>query len=183
MSFMTKCNITLAIAMVSAKAEPGKSIINLSLSGPRSQTIDDALTSAAVDHGIPVFVAAGNTGDDACQYTPAANPAVFAVGASDRQDNVAVFSSFGKCVRMYAPGVDITSSWLGTDSHSMDGTSMANPHVAGIAALLLGQKSYPSVNDLYQELMNLASKDVLHMSPASKDYDNYNLLAYYTGTH
>ncbi|KAJ8662796.1 hypothetical protein O0I10_001760 [Lichtheimia ornata] len=174
----TTVDLIRAIAMVSAKAERGKSIINLSLSGPRSKTIDDALTSAAVDHGIPVFVAAGNTGDDACQYTPAANPAVFAVGASDRQDNVAVFSSFGKCVRMYAPGVDITSSWLGTDSHSMDGTSMANPHVAGIAAMLLGQKSYPSVNDIYQELMNLASKDILHMSPASKDYDNHNLLAY-----
>ncbi|KAI9313162.1 peptidase S8/S53 domain-containing protein [Dichotomocladium elegans] len=167
-----------AIEMVSGLAEKGKAIINLSLSGPRSKAIDDALTSAAIDHQIPIFAAAGNTADDACQYTPAANPAVFAVGASDREDNVALFSAFGDCVRIYAPGVDITSSWLGAETHSLDGTSMANPHVAGIAALLLSQRNFDSVEELYHEITAMATKDVLSSSHGNDKIHDHNLLAY-----
>ena len=107
---------------MSSVAKEGKSIINLSLSGPRSQLIDDALSSVAQTHNIPIFVAAGNTGDDACQYTPSANPSVFAVGATDNTDTIPAFSSFGRCVRLYAPGVGITSSWLDNETHILDGT-------------------------------------------------------------
>ncbi|KAI9494017.1 peptidase S8/S53 domain-containing protein [Zychaea mexicana] len=167
-----------AISFVGHVAIPGKSIINLSLSGPPSQLIDSALSSLARERNVPVFVAAGNTGDDACAYTPSRNAAVFAVGASDNIDNVPMFSSFGKCVRLYAPGVDITSSWLGTESHSLDGTSMANPHVTGIAALLLGKNNYASVDQVYDTLTSIATKNVLKMSPAAVGHENHNLLAY-----
>ncbi|KAI8137410.1 peptidase S8/S53 domain-containing protein [Fennellomyces sp. T-0311] len=167
-----------AISFVSSVAKEGKSIINLSLSGPRSQLIDDALSSVAQNHNIPIFVAAGNTGDDACQYTPSANPSVFAVGASDNTDTVPAFSSFGSCVRLYAPGVGITSSWLGTETHSLDGTSMANPHVAGIAALLLGKNNFSSVEQVYDRLTSIATKNALKMSPAAEMQENHNLLAY-----
>jgi subtilisin family serine protease len=74
------------------------------------------------DHNIPIFVSAGNTGDDACDYSPAANPDVFAVGASDSGDNIPSFSSFGSCVSMYAPGTNITSTWIKDSALTMDGT-------------------------------------------------------------
>lgn len=74
------------------------------------------------DYDIPVFVSAGNTGDDACAYSPSANPDVFAIGATNYQDIIPSFSSFGKCVSIYAPGVNITSDWLENKTITMDGT-------------------------------------------------------------
>jgi subtilisin family serine protease len=112
----------LAISYVSEIAKKNRSVINLSLSGPRSQTIDDALSNIVHKHGIPVFVSAGNSGDNACDYSPSANPDVFTVGASDLNDVVPSFSSYGECVRIYAPGTNITSSWLNGQSQIMDGT-------------------------------------------------------------
>lgn len=100
-----------AIFHVTKIAERGRSIINLSLTGPRSQTIDDALTMASQEYGIPIFVSAGNTGDNACDYSPSANPDVFTVGASNKEDMIPSFSSFGECVRIYAPGTNIVSTW------------------------------------------------------------------------
>ncbi|KAG2226673.1 hypothetical protein INT45_001020 [Circinella minor] len=167
-----------AISFVGKNAIPGKSIINLSLTGPPSQSIDNALSGLAQERNIPIFVAAGNTADDACAYTPSRNGAVFAVGASDNDDSVPSFSSFGECVRLYAPGVGITSSWLGDQSHSLDGTSMANPHVTGIAALLLGKNNFASVDEVYDTLTSMATKNVLKMSSVAEGYDNHNLLAY-----
>lgn len=112
----------LAISHVTLVAEPGRSIINLSLTGPRSKTIDDALSMAFHNHGIPIFVSAGNSGDNACDYSPSANPDVFTVGASNREDVIPSFSSYGECVRIYAPGTNITSTWIGGQSQVMDGT-------------------------------------------------------------
>lgn len=112
----------LAVSYITQIAPAGRSIINLSLTGPRSNAIDEALSMAVRQYGIPVFVSAGNSGDDACEYSPPANPDVFAVGASNKNDVVPKFSSYGKCVRIYAPGTNITSTWLDGASHSMDGT-------------------------------------------------------------
>ncbi|KAI8390909.1 peptidase S8/S53 domain-containing protein [Radiomyces spectabilis] len=169
-----------AIAHVIKVAKPGKAIINLSLSGPRSQTIDDALDAAALAHNIPVFVSAGNSADDACDYSPSANPSVFTVGASTITDTVAHFSSFGQCVRMYAPGVNITSSWLQSGSHVMDGTSMASPHVTGIAAVLMSRYQYQSVYDLYNVLMSIGTQGKLSMAHADGEsgaskFQHYNI--------
>lgn len=71
---------------------------------------------------IPVFVAAGNEADDACDHSPSLNPDVFTVGASDKNDRVAEFSAFGPCVQLYAPGTNITSSWQDDGSQTLDGT-------------------------------------------------------------
>ncbi|KAF7724385.1 subtilisin-like serine protease [Apophysomyces ossiformis] len=162
-----------AISHVIHVATPGKTIINLSLSGPRSQAMDDALTAAAEEHRIPIIASAGNTGDDACAYSPSANPNVFSVGASDYRDRVASFSSYGKCVRLYAPGANITSSWLKDSSMTMDGTSMANPHVSGIAALLMAKYDFRTVHEVYDALTAIATPDILSNVQGSR-----NLLAY-----
>ncbi|CAO3701366.1 unnamed protein product [Rhizopus stolonifer] len=163
-----------AISHIAQTHVPGRSIVNLSLSGPRSQSIDDALSMLVNDHNIPVFVSAGNTGDDACDYSPSANPDVFAVGASDIQDNIPPFSSFGSCVSLYAPGTNITSTWIEDSALTMDGTSMANPHVSGIAAMLMTERTFQSTHDLYNALKTIATPNIL--TPSNKAQGG--LLAY-----
>ncbi|KAG2191323.1 hypothetical protein INT46_001815 [Mucor plumbeus] len=166
-----------AISHVTQIAVPGRSIINLSLTGPRSQTIDNALSMAVQLHGIPVFVSAGNSGNNACAYSPSANPDVFTVGASNQDDMIPSFSSYGECVRVYAPGTNITSSWLAEEIQTMDGTSMANPHVTGIAAMLMSEYKFRSAYEVYEAIMSIATDNVLTSSV--EDDSSEKLLAYY----
>lgn len=152
-----------ALSWVSANSTPGKSIINLSLSGPKSKLVEEAIAQTAGSGNIPMIVSAGNTGDDACKYLPAASKDAFAVGATDISDTIAYYSAIGDCVRMYAPGTNILSDWFTSDTATMrlDGTSMANPHVSGIAAILLAKKSYSNVQEVYSDLVAIGTKNVL----------------------
>ncbi|AEO59624.1 serine protease [Thermothelomyces thermophilus ATCC 42464] len=117
-----------------------RSVINLSVSGPFSQAINDAI-QAATDAGLTVVAAAGNQGKDAWDQSPASAPSAITVGAIDRHDNRAVFSNWGESVDIFAPGVEIESAFNNSDSdHSlMNGTSMACPHVAGLAAYFMAR--------------------------------------------
>jgi subtilisin family serine protease len=141
--------------------------------------INDALSSTSNDYNIPIFVSAGNTADDACNYSPSDNPNVFTVGSMDRDDSVSKFSSTGKCVRLYAPGKDIKSAWSGSKDASMvlDGTSMANPHVAGIAAILMSQNTYSSPKKLYDAITDIGMKGLLSF-PNGSENTSSNLLAH-----
>ena len=115
----------------------GPGIINLSLGGPANSTVDAAV-AAATQAGLVVVVAAGNSGADACNYSPARAASAITIGATDQSDNRAGYSNFGGCVDMYAPGSGITSAWISGASatRTISGTSMAAPHVAGLAARL-----------------------------------------------
>lgn len=118
----------------------GMQVINMSLgSSADSQSFHDAVT-AAYNAGITVVAAAGNDGptDNTVNY-PARYPEVIAVAAMDRADSLASFSSRGPEVDLAAPGVDIYSTYKGGSYATMSGTSMAAPHVAGTAALILGR--------------------------------------------
>lgn len=123
-----------------AKAPGTPAVANMSMGGTRSSSLDTAVTRA-VAAGITFTVAAGNAADDACTGSPAAVPAAVTVGAADAADQWAPFSSYGRCVDLVAPGVSVTSAWKGSTTAlaRASGTSMAAPHAAGVAALILAE--------------------------------------------
>lgn len=126
------------------KAKDGKakgfkgSAANMSLGGGKSPILDQAV-NAAVDAGIHFAVAAGNDNADSCNYSPAAAGKAVTVGASTLADERAYFSNFGKCNDIFAPGLNILSTWIGSKYavNTISGTSMASPHIAGLLAYFL----------------------------------------------
>ncbi|KAJ7658531.1 peptidase S8/S53 domain-containing protein [Mycena rosella] len=114
------------------------SVANMSLGGGKSKALDQAV-NAAVDAGLHFAVAAGNDNRDACNYSPAAAENAVTVGASTIGDERAYFSNHGECVDVFAPGLNILSTWTGSPDavQTISGTSMASPHTAGMLAYLL----------------------------------------------
>lgn len=119
-----------------ARNAPRKAIVNLSLRGNYSPALNRAVRSLTAS-GRLVVTASGNDGNDACRFSPASEPSVLTVGATDDSDREATFSNYGQCVDLYAPGVAIRSTAMsGTNGRLESGTSMAAPHVSAAAALL-----------------------------------------------
>ncbi|MGW6709675.1 S8 family peptidase [Streptomyces sp. NPDC054956] len=115
-------------------------VANMSIGGSYSSALNRAVTRA-VAAGITFAVAAGNSGEDACTGSPSGVPQALTVGATDAADRRPAFSNHGPCVDLSAPGVSVTSAWRGsaTATARASGTSMAAPHVAGAAALVLAR--------------------------------------------
>jgi subtilisin family serine protease len=111
-------------------------VANMSLGGSASPALDLAVCNS-IAAGIGYAVAAGNDSRDACASSPARVVQAVGVGATDRNDKGAFFTNVGQCVDVFAPGVDITSAKKGGGATTMQGTSMASPHVAGALALCL----------------------------------------------
>lgn len=114
------------------------STANMSLGGGKSPALDMAV-NAAVKAGLHFAVAAGNDNADACNYSPAAAENAITVGASTLSDARAYFSNFGKCVDIFGPGLNILSTYIGSDTATaiLSGTSMASPHVCGLLTYFL----------------------------------------------
>lgn len=112
---------------------------NMSLGGGASQALDDAVKGSA-DSGVFYSIAAGNSGADACNSSPARagmHNGVMTTAATNSSDQEASWSNYGLCVDVWAPGVSILSTRKGGGTTTMSGTSMAAPHVAGTGALYL----------------------------------------------
>ncbi|ORZ19574.1 peptidase S8/S53 domain-containing protein [Absidia repens] len=152
------------------------SVANMSLGGGKSRSLDIAV-NGAVDAGIVFAVAAGNDNSDACNYSPASAENAITVGASTISDDRAYFSNYGRCTDVFAPGLNIESIWRGSKyaRNTISGTSMASPHVAGLAAYLLSQeKEEVSPKEIKDKILALATKGAL----TDVGRDSPNLLIY-----
>lgn len=113
-------------------------VANMSLGGGISTALDNAVNNS-INSGVTYAIAAGNSNANACNYSPARVAAAITVGATTSTDARSSFSNFGTCLDIFAPGSSITSAWNTSDTatNTINGTSMASPHVAGAAALYL----------------------------------------------
>jgi len=132
-------------------------VANMSLGGGASSALDTAVRNA-VAAGVTMVVAAGNDNSNACNASPAREASAVTVGSTTKQDGRSSFSNHGVCVDVFAPGSSITSAWYQNDNqtNTISGTSMAAPHVAGAAALLLGAQPQLTPNDVTDALLNEA---------------------------
>ncbi|KAH6692679.1 oryzin [Plectosphaerella plurivora] len=125
----------------------GKAVMNMSLGGPQSAAVNRAVKALA-DAGVVPVVAAGNENQDAANTSPASAPEAICVGAIDAAtDAKARFSNFGQSVDVFAPGVDVLSVGIqsNTATNTLSGTSMASPHIAGLAAYLMSLEGITDV--------------------------------------
>jgi len=132
--------VAAGIDWVTQNHTSGPAVANMSLGGQGSDTTTENAVRNSIADGVVYAIASGNSNADACGFTPARVAEAITVNASDINDARASFSNFGTCTDIFAPGVNITSSWNTSDSatNTISGTSMATPHVAGGAALILG---------------------------------------------
>lgn len=129
------------VDLVAREIPQPKSVVNLSVGGFRSTALNFAVEYAS-KLGIHFSTAAGNEHEDACDFSPSSSKAGIVSGASTYRDTVAFFSNFGSCVDVFAPGVDILSSWIGGTQKLASGTSMATPHTTGVMAAYLTYYDY-----------------------------------------
>jgi serine protease len=132
-------------------------VANMSLGGGASSALDNAVNSA-VSQGITMVVAAGNDNSNACSYSPARAGSAITVGSTTSSDSRSSFSNYGNCLDIYAPGSSITSTWSTSNSatNTISGTSMASPHVAGVAALYLDEFPNASPTQVETAIINAA---------------------------
>jgi cerevisin len=163
------------------------STANMSLGGGKHAALDAAV-NGAVKAGIHFAVAAGNDNADSCNYSPAAAQLAVTVGASTLTDSRAYFSNYGKCNDIFAPGLNILSTWIGSKYavNTISGTSMASPHIAGLLAYYLSLQ--PAADSAYavaeitpkqlkDNLLSIATVGALSDVPSSTT----NLLAWNGG--
>ncbi|OIW28080.1 subtilisin-like protein [Coniochaeta ligniaria NRRL 30616] len=150
--------MNFVVSNVTASNLAGKAVMNMSLGGGRSRAINDAINALTAAGVVPV-VAAGNENQDTANTSPGSAPAAITVGAIDQKtDAKASFSNFGRGVDIFAPGVNVQSVGItsNTASATLSGTSMASPHVAGLAAYLMALEGLTNVDAVVRRMQQLA---------------------------
>jgi subtilisin family serine protease len=135
----TNSGVISGVDFVTSDHQAGQpAVANMSLGGGLSSALDTAVSNSIAD-GVTYAIAAGNSNTDACTTSPADVSTAITVGATTISDARASFSNFGTCLDIFAPGNNITSAWNTSDTatNTISGTSMATPHVTGVAALYL----------------------------------------------
>ncbi|SBT53264.1 S8 family serine peptidase [Micromonospora narathiwatensis] len=144
-------------------------VANMSLGVPKiDKPVNDAV-ARSIASGVTYAVASGNSDKDACGFSPAAVPAALTVGATDQLDFRAWFSNYGRCVDTLAPGVNVVSTAPGGGTALMSGTSMASPHVAGAAALLLQANPTWTPQQVHDSIVTTGIAGAVHDPMGSTD--------------
>jgi subtilisin family serine protease len=177
----TTAQVVAGVDWVTGDHHPGQpAVANMSLGGDVDDVLDAAVAGSIAD-GVSYAVAAGNDDVDACGHSPARTPTAITVGATggffDENDDRAWFSNYGTCLDIFAPGVDIVSATNTGDTatETLSGTSMATPHVTGVAALYLQTHPAATPAMVSTALNAAASKGVVRTSSRYRTANN-NLL-------
>jgi len=142
-------------------------VVNMSLGGSGTNNALENAVRRSINAGFTYVLAGGNSGQDACDFTPARTPEAITVGASDRTDKRSIYTSgssnHGRCLDIWAPGSEIVSASHSNDTgtRSMGGTSMASPHVAGAAALYLSANPAATPEQVRSALVGAATPNKL----------------------
>ncbi|PIL62095.1 serine protease [Acinetobacter baumannii] len=137
-------------------------VVNMSLGGEANASLDSAVENL-FNNGYVMVVAAGNSNTDACSSSPARVSKAITVAATDSTDTRASYSNYGSCVDIFAPGSQINSSWIGSNTATkvLNGTSMATPHVVGVVAEMLQSTPTATPQTTSTNLLNQASNNVV----------------------
>lgn len=137
-------------------------VVNMSLGGGASTSLDSAVENL-FNNGYVMVAAAGNSNTDACNSSPARVSKAITVAATDSTDTRASYSNYGSCVDIFAPGSQINSAWIGSNTATkvLNGTSMATPHVAGVVAEMLQSTPTATPQTISTNLLNQASSNVV----------------------
>lgn len=159
--------MTASMAVIEhADTRPNKrAVASASLGGDYSSAINSAILALA-NNNIVTVVAAGNEQSDACSFSPSSlgqNTAVIVIGASDINDGRPIYSNYGRCVTLSAPGHGITGANYASNTTSVlhSGTSMATPHASGVAAFILHQNMQLSVQEVKNKMVSWATPNVI----------------------
>lgn len=137
-------------------------VANMSLGGGVSTALDNAVNNLS-NSGVPIAVAAGNSNANACNSSPSRAANAITTGSTTSTDARSSFSNFGTCLDLFAPGSSILSSWFSSDTATatLSGTSMASPHVAGVAALYKQANPSASSTTVRNAIVNNATTNVV----------------------
>jgi subtilisin family serine protease len=155
----TLAGVAAGIDWVTANAAK-PAVANMSLGAQGTNASLETAVRNSISSGVVYAIASGNSSADACNFTPARTPEAITVNSIDRNDARSSFSNFGTCTDVFAPGRDITSAWNTNDTatNTISGTSMATPHVAGVAALYLGGNPSATPAQVQTSIKDFASK-------------------------